>query len=284
MKLQGRYVIGGFTFGEMMVVLAVTSLILGGALTASIALQKSMWASDKFFSTHMQQIRIIDYLSRDTKRALSVTTSTDRTTVTCTVPDYVVKLGDSDIAAAAAAEGVRRTPIVTVTAGGPRIDYGRRVTDAVLTNNSTTLTSASAKFTAADVGSNIWGAAITEGTKITAWNSATSVTISQPARATVPAMTVSWARTTTVVYSLADQKIERRENGVVTTIAASTDQLIPDTVDVEQANTEYTASTVTFLPVFNFNPNASAQGQAHQIKRQGTTVFARAYLRNKRRG
>ena len=61
MKLQGRYVIGGFTFGEMMVVLAVTSLILGGALTASIALQKSMWASDKFFSTHMQQIRIIDY-------------------------------------------------------------------------------------------------------------------------------------------------------------------------------------------------------------------------------
>lgn len=284
MNLPTRNNAGGFTIGEMMVVVAMTSVVLGGALTASIALQKSMWASDKFFSTHMQQIRIIDYISRDTKRALSVTTSTDRATVTCAVPNYVVQTGDSDIAAAVASEGARRTPIVTITATGPQIDYGRRVADAVLTNNSTTLTSAAAKFTAADVGSSIWGSGLTAGTTIVARNSATSVTLSQPARASVAAMTVSWARNTTVVYALANQTIERRENGVVTTIAASTDQLVPDTVDVEQANTEYTSTTVTFLPVFNFNPHASAQGQAHQMKRQGTTVFARAYLRNKRRG
>ncbi len=50
----------GFSLGEMMVVLAMSSLLMGAALSASIALQKSMWASDKFFATHMQQIRIID--------------------------------------------------------------------------------------------------------------------------------------------------------------------------------------------------------------------------------
>jgi type II secretory pathway component PulJ len=276
---------GGFTIGEMMVVVAMTSIIMGAALSASVALQKSMWASDKFFSTHMQQIRIIDYLSRDTKRAMSVTTSADRATVTCTVPNYVVAAGDSEIPAAAGAEGERRTPIITVKATGPQIDYGRRVTDASITTNSKILTSASAQFTAADVGSLIWGVGIQPGSKITARNSATSVTMSENARATITGtVAASWARTSTVVYALNNETIERRENGAVTTIAASTDQLVPDTVDIEQANTEYTASTVTFLPVFNFNPRASAQGQAQQNKRKGTTVFAKAYLRNRRRG
>jgi Tfp pilus assembly protein PilW len=81
---------------------------------------------------------------------------------------------------------------------------------------------------------------------------------------------------TTVVYQINGMSIVRIENGVVTTIASSTDQLVPQTTDVELTNTEYTNSTVTFQPIFTSN-GATAD-------RTGTTLCTTAYLRNKRRG
>ena len=80
----------------------------------------------------------------------------------------------------------------------------------------------------------------------------------------------------TVVYQINGYSIVRIENGVVTTIASSTDQLVPQTTDVELANTEYTNSSITFQPVF------TSGGQA--MSRTGTTLNSLAYLRNKRRG
>jgi hypothetical protein len=102
------------------------------------------------------------------------------------------------------------------------------------------------------------------------------------------------AGTTTVVYSVIGQSITRTENGAVTTIAASTDQLVQETINGVSTtdnvrNTEFAQINVTFLPIFNFNPNAgttltlSEQAKQNQ-KRAGTNVFAKAYLRNKRRG
>lgn len=286
MKLQQSNQVAGFNLAEMMMAMAMAGMILTASISASISLQKSLSAADKFFGNHMQQIRIIDYLSRDVRRSTIVTTSSDKTTVTCTVPNYVIEAGDSEVAVAAANQGARRVPVVTITTGGPQIDYGRRVTDGATTVNSTTVSSATANFTAGDLGSSIWGAGIPQGATITARNSATSVTISAAAKLTRTLSTVTWSRNSTVVYALNNQTIERRENGAVTTIAASTDQLVPETVDVEQANTEFTSSTVTFLPVFNFNASSPSQSTqaAEDLKRKGTTVFAKAYLRNKRRG
>jgi hypothetical protein len=79
-----------------------------------------------------------------------------------------------------------------------------------------------------------------------------------------------------VVYSINGNSIVRIENGVVTTIAASTDQLVPSSTDVELTNTEYSSTSVTFLPIFNMAGNPA--------DRTGTTLYATAYLRNKRRG
>ena len=67
-----------FTLPEMSVALAASSVILGATLTSSTSLQKSFKAIDSYFGTHMQQIRIVDYLSRDVKRGLVVTTSVGR--------------------------------------------------------------------------------------------------------------------------------------------------------------------------------------------------------------
>src|SRR5438132_14108971 len=84
---------------------------------------------------------------------------------------------------------------------------------------------------------------------------------------------------TNVVYSVVNQGIERRENGGLTIIAASADNLIPATSDIELLNTEFTQSTVTFLPRF------ARGGQSFlDNERAGTTIFSLTYLRNRRRG
>jgi len=182
--------------------------VIGAAMTSGIALQKSFKAVDSYFGTHMQQIRIIDYLSRDVKRGLIVTTSVSPQSVTVTIPNYLIKSGDPEAIANPLLVGTARTPTIAYTASGLQANYG--------------------------------------------------------------------STTSTVVYSVNGNSIVRIENGVVTTIASSTDQLVPTTTDIELANTEYTKSSVTFMPIFT--------SSGTQAARTGTSLYTTSYLRNKRRG
>jgi prepilin-type N-terminal cleavage/methylation domain-containing protein len=197
-----------FTLPEISVALAAGSVILGATLTSSTSLQKSFNAIDNYYGTHMQQVRIVDYLSRDVKRGLVVTTSADLQTVTVTIPNYIIQAGDPEALINPALAGTPRTPTMVYTPSGWQVNYG--------------------------------------------------------------------SSTSTVVYSINGTSILRTENGVVTTIASSTDQLVPLTTDVELANTEYTKTSITFQPIFT-------SGGA-PASRSGTTVYSTAYLRNKRRG
>lgn len=191
-----------------MVGMSISSLIAAAAITSSISLQKSFNAVDNYFATHMQQVRIIDYMNRDVKRGLSVTTSVDLQSVTVNVPNYLIQSGDPEAVADPTTVGTPRTPTITYTSSGMQVNYG--------------------------------------------------------------------ANASTVVYSINGSSILRTENGVVTTIASSTDQLVPQTTDVELANTEYANTSVTFLPIFT-SGNAA-------LERSGTTLCSTAYLRNRRRG
>jgi prepilin-type N-terminal cleavage/methylation domain-containing protein len=198
----------GFTLVETTVGLAISSIVFLAAIMASVGLQKSFNAIDNFFATHMQQIRIIDYLSRDVKRALVVTTSVDLQSVSITVPKYIIAAGDPEALADPSLIGTPRTPTISYSRSGSQVNYG--------------------------------------------------------------------SSTGSVVYSISGQAILRTENGVVTTIASSTDQLVPQSTDVELANTEYSNTTVTFQPIFTSNNVAAS--------RTGTTLCSTAYLRNRRRG
>jgi type II secretory pathway component PulJ len=73
-----------------------------------------------------------------------------------------------------------------------------------------------------------------------------------------------------VEYKVNGPSIERWEDGVRTTIASSTDNLLPQTIDTELANTEYTTTSITFKPI-------------SVADRSGTIVYTTAYLRNRRR-
>jgi len=345
---------GGFTLGEMMVSVGIATVLLVAIFSVTVALNRSYAAADDYFTTHLQQIRIMDYLARDVKRSFSVTTSVDLKTVTCIMPNYVVQPGDPEAVTDATTIGTRRTPVVStaVNLNKATVDYGTRmtrtVTDGVTVNGSPTLTSATAAFTTADVGNPITGTNIPASTTISAYSSATSVTLSKNATASgspvtfkvygdgnrtlMDAATTSGSATltsntayftsadvgkavvgtsivagttissvtnsttavlsaaasqtaanttvtiggTVVVYTVTGNTITRTENGVVTTIASSTDQLLPQTTDWRLSNTEYTTTTVVFQPIFTQNGST--------MQKSGTTVYATAYLRNKRRG
>ena len=197
-----------FTLPEITLALAVSGVVFGATLTSSTSLQKSFNALDSYFGTHMQQIRIVDYLSRDVKRGLIVTTSADLQTVTITIPNYIIQAGDPEALVNPTLVGTSRTPTMAYTPSGWQVNYGNT--------------------------------------------------------------------TSTVVYSISGMSILRTENGTVTTIASSTDQLVPQTTDVELTNTEYAKTSITFQPIFT-------SGGA-QASRSGTIVYSTAYLRNKRRG
>jgi prepilin-type N-terminal cleavage/methylation domain-containing protein len=208
MKLASSQKSSGFTLSELLVTLSLSSVVLAAAVTCGISLQKSFNATDNFLATHIQQVRIIDYLNRDVKRGLIVTTSVDLQSVTMTLPSYLIQTGDTEAVANPSLVGTPRTPIISYTSSGWQVNYG--------------------------------------------------------------------ASTTSVVYSITGSSIVRIENGVVTTIASSTDQLVPTTTDVDLTNTEYTSTSVTFMPIFTLAGNTA--------DRTGTTLYATAYLRNKRRG
>jgi hypothetical protein len=359
MRLQNNRQ-SGFTLGEAMVTTAVATLLLAGLFAAATALNRANAASDDYFSTHMQQIRIIDYLSRDVKRSYSVTTSQDLSTVTCIMPNYVIQSGDPEAVSDATTIGQRRKPVVVGPPYKAVVDYGTRntrsVADGVTVNGSATLTSNKALFTSADLNNPVTGTNIQSGTTITAVNSATSVTMSKtatgsgngiwvsiygdgnrtvmdafttsgsttitsstayftaadlgkpivgagiPASTTISAITNSTTATlsagatatsgnltvsiggTVVVYAVSGNTITRTENGVITTIASSTDQLLPSTTDWQLSNTEYTTSTVMFQPFFIQGQHQTTQQMSADLRRAGTTVYTLAYLRNKRRG
>ena len=198
----------GFTLTELMIATGTGGVVLAAIMASSIALQKTLNAIDNYFATQMQQIRIIDYLNRDVKRGLAVTTSVDLQSVTITLPSYLIQAGDPEAIANPSLVGTAPTPTISNTSSGPQVNYG--------------------------------------------------------------------ASTSTIIYSISGMSILRTENGSVTMVASSTDQLVPQTTDVELANTEYARTSVTFQPIFT-SGNLAAE-------RNGTTLFSTAYLRNKRRG
>jgi len=206
MKLKHNSHQSGFTLAEIMMAMAIAVVIFAAIITASLAMQKTFNAVDNYFATHIQQVRIIDYLNRDVKRALICTVSADQQTVTLTIPKYIIQSVDADAIINPSLVGAMRSPTLSTTTS--------------LVNYGTT--------------------------------------------------------TSTIVYSINGASILRTEDGAVTTIASSTDQLVPSSTDTQLTNTEYSTMAVTFHPIFTSGNVAD--------ERTGTTVFSLAYLRNKRRG
>jgi prepilin-type N-terminal cleavage/methylation domain-containing protein len=272
----------GFTLMEMLLALSVGSLMLAAIVAASVCLQKSFVAIDDFFTSHLQQVRIIDYLSRDVKRAYIVISSTNPQTVTCILPNYLIDNGSN--------QPTRAKPTLSLVGNKIVANYqATTVNNVTLTQNSANVTCPglsliSSHFSSTNVGQSIIGTGIPAGTTIQSVSgcvlgNCSQATMSNAASVSTTSATVTIGSLTNVVYSVVNQTIRRRENGAITKIAASADNLIPTTSNIELLNTEFNQSTVTFLPMFGKgNPGF------YNDERAGTMVFSLSYLRNRRRG
>ena len=267
----------GFTLIELMFAVAVGALMMAALVAAAVCLHRSFTAVDNYFASHVQQVRIMDYLSRDVKRSYIVTTSTDLQTVTCIIPNYLVDNGSN--------QPTRATPTLSLVGNKVVANYqASTVNNVTITQGSTNLTCpglalVSSHFSNSNVGQSVVGTGIPPGTTIESVSSSSQATMSKAASTTNSSATVTIGALTNVVYSVVNQAIQRKENGGLTNIAASADNLIPVTSNVELLNTEFTQSTVSFLPQF-----ARGSQAFFADERAGTTVFSLTYLRNRRRG
>jgi len=272
----------GFTLMEMLLALSVGSLMLAAIMAASVCLQKSFVAIDDFFTSHLQQVRIIDYLSRDVKRAYIVISSTNPQTVTCILPNYLTDNGSN--------QPTRAKPTLSLVGNKIVANYqATTVNNVTLTQNSANiacpgLSQISSHFSSTNVGQSIIGTGIPAGTTVQSVSgcvlgNCSQATMSNAASVSTTSATVTIGSLTNVVYSVVNQTIRRRENGAITNIAATADNLIPTSSNIELLNTEFNQSTVTFLPMFGKgNPGF------YNDERAGTMVFSLSYLRNRRRG
>ncbi len=82
--------LAGFSLPDVLVATAVMALMAAGMLTAVSALQKSTTASQHHATSQVQQSRILDYIARDLRRALTVVVDTTEggERLTVTIPDY----------------------------------------------------------------------------------------------------------------------------------------------------------------------------------------------------
>ena len=267
----------GFTLIELMFAVAVGALMMAALVTAAVCLHRSFTAVDNYFASHVQQVRIMDYLSRDVKRSYIVTTSTNLQTVTCIIPNYLVNNGSN--------QPTRATPTLSLVGNKVVANYqASTVNNVTITQGSTNLTCpglalVSSHFSNSNVGQSVVGTGIPPGTTIESVSSSSQATMSKAASTTNSSATLTIGALTNVVYSVVNQAIQRKENGGLTNIAASADNLIPVTSNVELLNTEFTQSTVSFLPQF-----ARGSQAFFADERAGTTVFSLTYLRNRRRG
>lgn len=102
---------GGGTLVELMVAVAVYSMLFGALAAGVIALQRSFSATEKYSKSVSDQSRILDYVARDVRRASAVTITQSSTRLDLTLPDQYAN---------AAPSRTFRTPSVSMTA----VTYG----------------------------------------------------------------------------------------------------------------------------------------------------------------
>lgn len=66
--------------------MAISSALVGGLLVSAYTIQRSFQASQHHILAQAQQLRLLDFMNLDLRRALTVQTQTERLTVT--IPDF----------------------------------------------------------------------------------------------------------------------------------------------------------------------------------------------------
>ena len=86
MKITNRHNLAGMTLVEMMMSVGCSTLIVAAIVIAGVALQRSFAAVEGYARTEADQLRVLDYISMDCRRAISASVSAS--VLTLTLPPY----------------------------------------------------------------------------------------------------------------------------------------------------------------------------------------------------
>jgi hypothetical protein len=83
---------------ELMVASAILCLVMGSLVIGVSTLQRTFRASQHYAKSQIEQARLIDYVSRDLRRALTVAVDTfeGSSRIKITIPDYYNEMGTPD--------------------------------------------------------------------------------------------------------------------------------------------------------------------------------------------
>src|SRR5512140_1385223 len=93
MKRRSRLARLGVTLVETLVATAASTAMLAGLMTAAVALQRGFSAVDHQVTSQEDQMRVIDYITRDLQRASTTQVTNSGRMLTLTVPDQNDALG-----------------------------------------------------------------------------------------------------------------------------------------------------------------------------------------------
>ena len=148
MKSTGRNIRHAFTLVEMMMTVGCGSLMLAAVTTAGVALQRSFAAVEGYSVAEGDQLRVLDYIAMDCRRALSASVANN--TLTVTVPVYYDSNSDPKTPALTNGALSYGTGSVTITYSRSGSNFNRRI---VVSDSGGTTTSDTTAAIATNVAS-----------------------------------------------------------------------------------------------------------------------------------
>ena len=138
----------GMSLVEMMMSVACGSLVLAAVITAGVALQRSFMAVEGYSISQGDQLRVLDYIAMDCRRALSASVANN--TLTVTVPVYYDSNSDPKTPALTNGALSYGTGSVTITYSRSGSNFNRRI---VVSDSGGTTTSDTTAAIATNVAS-----------------------------------------------------------------------------------------------------------------------------------
>lgn len=146
MKVRGKRNILGLTLVEMMMSVACGGFILAVVVVAGVAMQRSYAAVEAYSTAEANQLRVLDYIAMDCRRAIAVCVSNG--VFTLTLPTYYSSTGTNAVentpsvanTTVTACDGSTVTPLTYYASGGIiQVNYqqsGTNFTREVIVKNS----------------------------------------------------------------------------------------------------------------------------------------------------
>ncbi len=126
---------GGFTFPELLTAIGIGSVVLAALAVGSLALQRGFAAADHQIGCQEDQMRVLDYVTRDLRRATEFVISNQNTKLTLSVPGRPLLGAGGGLPLPTVSDGVVRYGVAPVT-----VEYCKEGINLIRRENGTAVT------------------------------------------------------------------------------------------------------------------------------------------------